>query len=117
MTALRTRSAFDHPGLFVSGHLDAAYWDATEKVHPNALSGQGDLVVSKTFGSNDQFGALALVSYYQRASSTLNTYTLPYSYYPGRRLRRGGHADRPRPAPPAPRPPAPPSSPATTSAA
>jgi TonB-dependent receptor len=81
VTALRTRSAFDHPGTFVSGHFDAAYWDATEKVHPNALSGQGDLVLSKTFGANDQFGVLALGSYYQRASNTLNTYTLPYSYY------------------------------------
>jgi TonB-dependent receptor len=83
VTALRTRSAFDHPGGFVSGHFDAAYWDATEKVHPNALSGQGDIVLSKTFGAENQFGVLALASYYQRASNTLNTYTLPYSYYSG----------------------------------
>ena len=82
VTDLRTRSAFDHPGLFVSGHLDGAYWEDEEKVHPNSPSGQGDLVVSKTFGPSDEFGLLGLVSYYQRSSSTLNTYTLPYSYYP-----------------------------------
>ncbi len=92
VTALRTRSAFDHPGTFISGHIDDAYWDATEKVHPNALSGQGDLVLSKTFGANDQYGVLALASYYQRASNTLNTYTLPYSYYPGSGVGQNGVA-------------------------
>jgi TonB-dependent receptor len=81
VTDLRTRSAFDHPGLFVSGHLDGAYWEDEQQVHPNTASGQGDFVVSKTFGPSDQFGLLGLVSYYQRSSSTLNTYTLPYSYY------------------------------------
>jgi TonB-dependent receptor len=82
VTALTTRSAFDHPGLFVSSHLDYAYWEDQRALHDNVPSGNADLVVSKTFGANDQFGALFLASYYQRDSSTLNTYTLPWSYYP-----------------------------------
>ncbi len=82
VTDLRTRSAFDHPGTFVSGHLDGAWWEDDRKLHSDVPSGQGDLVMSRTFGPNNEFGALILGSYYQRSSNTLNTYTLPYSYYP-----------------------------------
>ena len=44
--------------------------------------GPGDLRVSQTFGPDNAFGALFLVSYYRRSSNSLNSYTLPYSYYP-----------------------------------
>ena len=81
VTDLHTRSAFDHPGLFVSGHIDGAYWENEREEHPNEPSGQADLTLSKTFGPDDQFGFLVLGSFYTRSSDTLNTYTLPYTYY------------------------------------
>lgn len=82
VTDLRTRSAFDHPGTFVTGQANGAYWSDDRFLHKDVPSGEGDLVASKTFGPKDEFGALILLSYYQRDSSTVNTYTLPYSYYP-----------------------------------
>ena len=81
VTDLKTHSAFDHQGWFTSGHLDYSYWENRRNFHGNPPSGQGDLLVSKTFGSNDQFGVVLLGSYYARASSSLNSYSLPYSYY------------------------------------
>ncbi|RAK59120.1 TonB-dependent receptor [Phenylobacterium hankyongense] len=81
VTDLKTHSAFDHPGLFVAGHVDYASWDNKRTFQDNPLSGQGDLRISKTFGANDQFGVLALASYYVRYSNSLNSYSLPYSYY------------------------------------
>ena len=82
VTDLHTRSAFDHPGLFFDSHVDYAYWEDTEKVHNAMPSGEGNFTVSDTFGPGDEFGVVVLGSYFQRSSSTLNTYTLPYSYYP-----------------------------------
>jgi TonB-dependent receptor len=82
VTAIHTRSAMDHPGLYIDGEFDIADWSDGQELHNNVPSGQADFVVSRTWGDNNQFGALALVSYYQRSSSTLNTYTLPYAYYP-----------------------------------
>lgn len=81
VTDLHTRSAFDHPGFFVSGHLDGAYWENEREEHPNQPSGQADLTLSKTFGPEDQFGVLLLGSFYTRSSDTLNSYTLPWTYY------------------------------------
>jgi TonB-dependent receptor len=81
VTDLQTHSAFDHAGLFVAGHLDYADWDSRRRFQSNPASGQGDLRISTTFGDNDQFGVLGLVSYYVRYSNSLNSYSLPYSYY------------------------------------
>jgi TonB-dependent receptor len=81
VTDLKTHSAFDHPGSFVAGHLDYADWENRRHFHNNPPSGQGDLRLSHTFGDNDQFGVLGLVSYYVRYSNSLNSYSLPYSYY------------------------------------
>lgn len=78
---VHTRSAFDHPGLFVSGHLDGAYWENERELHPNEPSGQADFTLSDTFGPDNHFGALLLASFYTRSSDSLNTYTLPWSYY------------------------------------
>jgi TonB-dependent receptor len=78
---VHTRSAFDHPGLFVSGHLDGAYWENERELHPNEPSGQADFTLSDTFGPENHFGALLLASFYTRSSDTLNTYTLPWTYY------------------------------------
>jgi len=90
VTVLRTRSAFDHPGNFISGHADVGYWEDTPQLHKTLPSGQGDVVMSGTFGPNNQFGALVLASIYARSSSTLNTYTLPYSYYPSNGTPQAG---------------------------
>src|SRR6201996_954734 len=82
VTDLHTRSAFDHPGEFFGAHLDGAYWTSTEQIKSQQPSGQGDITYSRTFGDDNQFGFLVQASYFQRSSSTLNTYTLGYSYYP-----------------------------------
>ena len=82
VTDLHTRSAFDHPGEFFGAHLDGAYWTSTEQIKSQQPSGQGDVTYSRTFGDNNEFGFLVQASYFQRSSSTLNTYTLGYSYYP-----------------------------------
>jgi TonB-dependent receptor len=81
VTELRTRSAFDRPGEHLDAHLDYAYWENTEKVHGFLPSGQADVTYSNTF-DGDKIGVVLLGSYMQRSSSTLNTYTLGYSYYP-----------------------------------
>ncbi len=82
VTDLRTRSAFDHPGTFVSGQANYADWEDGRMLHGNVPSGEGDLILSKTAGPKNEFGALLLLSYYQRDSSSVNTTTNPYSYYP-----------------------------------
>lgn len=82
VTDLHTRSAFDHPGEFFDSHLDFAYWTNEAQVRGYQPSGQGDITYSRTFGDDNQFGVLVLASYMRRSSSTLNTYTLGYSYYP-----------------------------------
>jgi len=82
VTELHTRSAFDHPGEFLDTHLDYAYWENEAQVRGYQPSGQADVTYSRTFGDDNQFGFLVLGSYMRRSSSTLNTYTLGYSYYP-----------------------------------
>jgi TonB-dependent receptor len=81
VTLLKTRSAFDRPGEHLDAHIDYAYWENTEKVHSFLPSGQLDVTYSNTF-DGDKIGVVLLGSYMQRSSSTLNTYTLGYSYYP-----------------------------------
>jgi len=82
VTELHTRSAFDHPGEFLDSHVDFAYWENEAQVAGYQPSGQADVTYSRTFGDDNQFGLLVLGSYMRRSSSTLNTYTLGYSYYP-----------------------------------
>ena len=82
VTELKTRSAFDRPGEHFDANIDYAYWDNTEQVHGFLPSGQADITWSDTFGPDNEFGIVLLGSYMQRSSSTLNTYTLGYSYYP-----------------------------------
>ncbi len=81
VTNLTSHSAFDHDGTFVAGHADFAYWDREPRFHGYVPSGQGDLRASTTFGPDHHFGALLLASYYNRESNSLNSYSLPYSYY------------------------------------
>jgi TonB-dependent receptor len=79
---LHTRSAFDHPGEHFDAHVDGSYWFDHEQVHDQEPSGNADATYSNTFGPQDEFGFVAVASYWQRSSSTTNTYTLPWSYYP-----------------------------------
>jgi len=81
VTELKTRSAFDRPGEHFTANVDYAYWEATEHVHGFLPSGQVDAIYSNTF-DGDKFGIVLLGSYMMRSSSSLNTYTLGYSYYP-----------------------------------
>lgn len=82
VTNLETRSAFDHPGRYIADHVDGADWERDQKLRKDRLSGAADLVASTTFGANDEFGILAMGSFYQRSSSSLNTTTSNYAYYP-----------------------------------
>jgi TonB-dependent receptor len=82
VTNLETRSALDHPGPYMVGHVDMGYWGSPQKLRPNTPSGQADLVMSNTFGPDNRFGLLGMISYYQRSSNTVNTTTSNYAYYP-----------------------------------
>ena len=79
---LHTRSAFDHPGEHFDAHVDGAYWFDHEQIHDQEPSGNADATYSNTFGPQDEFGLVFVASYWQRSSSSTNTYTLPWSYYP-----------------------------------
>ena len=79
---LHTRSAFDHPGQHFDAHVDGAYWFDHEQIHDQEPSGNADATYSNTFGPGDEFGFVVVASYWQRSSSSTNTYTLPWSYYP-----------------------------------
>jgi TonB-dependent receptor len=78
---LRTRSAFDHPGLFVSGRADYAHWDNSRVVAHSGPSGQIENTISNTFGDQRQFGFLLSASYYRRDSSSLDTAMDSDGYY------------------------------------
>ncbi|GGA45350.1 TonB-dependent receptor [Dyella nitratireducens] len=78
---LRTRSAFDHLGLFVSGRADYAHWDNSRVVAHSGPSGQIENTLSDTFGSQRQFGFLLSTSYYRRDSSSLDTAMDTDGYY------------------------------------
>lgn len=80
VTMLKTRSAFDHAGQHFDAHMDYAYWEDEPAVTKAGPSLQGDVTWSNTFGDDNQYGLVVLASYMRRVSSTLNTYTLPYSY-------------------------------------
>lgn len=82
VTNLKTRSAFDNPGPYIVGHVDAAYWDQPQQIRRNNPSGAADVVVSDTFGPADEFGVLAMGSYYNRSSNTTNITTSNYAFYP-----------------------------------
>jgi TonB-dependent receptor len=81
VTNLTTRSAFDNPGPHVFGHVDPAYSDQPQQLRSNKPSGAADLVLSDTFGPSNEFGVLAMGSYYNRSSETTNITTSNFAYY------------------------------------
>ena len=81
ITNLRTRSAFDAPGLFAAGRADLARWDNQRVVADSRPSGQVEGTLSNTFGADRQFGFVLSGSYFRRDSSSLDTAMDSDGYY------------------------------------
>lgn len=80
-TDLRTRSAFDRAGRFVSGRVNLSYWDNGPRFRDRDPSGQAEFTVSDRFGADRRLGALLQLGYFRRDSSSLDTATDTYGYY------------------------------------
>lgn len=80
-TDLRTRSAFDRNGRFVSGRANLSYWENGPRFRDRDPSGQAEFTVSDRFGTDKRFGALLQLGYFRRDSSSLDTATDTYGYY------------------------------------
>ena len=79
---LVTRSAFDGRGdLFIAGRFDIGVWDNERHFRDGGPSGQGEVVVSNTFGPNNRFGFVVSASRYIRDSSSLNSAVDNYSFF------------------------------------
>lgn len=79
---LRTRSAFEGDGeLFVGGRADIGTYDYKQKRRDAGPSGQAELVVSDTFGTDNKFGFVVAGSYFRRDSASLNSATDNYLYF------------------------------------
>ena len=78
---LRTRSAFDHQGLFVAGRADWARYENERQVRDSTPSGQAELAISDRFGPQDHFGYVVSASYFRRDSSSLDSAVDTYSFY------------------------------------
>ncbi|WP_428153554.1 TonB-dependent receptor [Brevundimonas sp.] len=79
---LVTRSAFDGGGgLFVGGRFDIGQWDAERQFTKGGTSGQGEIVLSNTFGPDDRFGFVVSASRYTRDSASLNSAVDNYSFF------------------------------------
>lgn len=80
-TDLRTRSAFDHNSLFISGRANLSDWTNGPRFRDRNPSGQAEFTLSDRFGADRRFGALLQLGYFRRDSSSLNTATDTYGYY------------------------------------
>jgi TonB-dependent receptor len=78
---LRTRSAFDHEGLFVAGRADWAKYENTREIRDSTPSGQAELAVSNRFGPQNHFGYVLSASYFRRDSASLDSAVDTYSFY------------------------------------
>jgi len=79
---LVTRSAFDGRGRrFVAGRVDLGHWGNERNFARSGLSGQGEFVVSDTFGPDRRFGFVVSASRYVRDSSSLNSAVDNYSFF------------------------------------
>ena len=81
VTNLRTRSAFDVPGMFASARANLANWDNHRVVADSSPSGQAEGILTNRFGPSKQFGFVLSSSYYRRDSSSLDTAMPTDSYY------------------------------------
>lgn len=79
---LVTRSAFDgRGGLFIGGRFDIGAWDNERHFSQGGASGQGEAVISNTFGPGDRFGFVVSASRYVRDSSSPNSAVDNYSFF------------------------------------
>ncbi|MET4675177.1 MULTISPECIES: hypothetical protein [unclassified Luteibacter] len=69
ITNLRTRSAFDVPGLFASTRANLSRWDNQRVVGSSKPSGQAEATVTDRFGPDKHFGFVLSSSYFRRDSS------------------------------------------------
>jgi TonB-dependent receptor len=78
---LRTRSAYDSPGFFISARGNYGFYENPRRLHPTTPSGQAELTLSNTFGARRQWGLVVSASYFRRDSSSLNSAIDTYSFY------------------------------------
>ena len=81
IAAIRTRSAFDHPGQFTALSANLADWENTRHLHSSTPSGQIQGSYSNTWGQDDRLGVVLSADYFRRDSSSLDTAIDSYSYY------------------------------------
>lgn len=82
VTNLRTRSAFDVPGLFASARANLSRWANQRVVGSSRPSGQAEATVSNRFGPDKHLGFVLSSSYFRRDSSSLDTAMDSNGYYP-----------------------------------
>lgn len=78
---IRTRSAFDKPGLFVSSRAKLGYNENQLYLSHSSPPSEGELTVSKTFGSKQQYGLMLSASEYHRPLSELFTSIESVTFY------------------------------------
>lgn len=81
VTNLRTRSAFDVPGLFASTRANLSHWEDQRVVASSKPSGQAEAMVTDRFGADKHFGFVLSSSYFRRDSSSLDTAMDSNGYY------------------------------------
>ena len=86
---LRTRSAFEHPGLFASGRGNLGFYENKRLTHRRTPSGQAELTVTDTFGRRSQWGVVYSTSYFRRDSSSLDTAMDNENYYTSTGVKLG----------------------------
>lgn len=92
---LRTRSAFDRSGRFLSGRMNLGAYDNERRYRDTTPSGQAEVNFSDRFGPDGKFGIVLAGGYFRRDSSSLNSAIDNYLYYDaaGVRLSNANAAD------------------------
>ena len=78
---VRTRSAFDHSGLFVSARAKLGYNENGLSLSSSAPPSEAELTVSNTFGAKQQYGLVLSASSYHRPLSELFTSIESVTFY------------------------------------
>jgi TonB-dependent receptor len=78
---VRTRSAFDNRGLFVSARAKLGYNENELSLANSAPPSEGELTVSNTFGAKQQYGLVVSASSYHRPLSELFTSIESVTFY------------------------------------
>lgn len=78
---VRTRSAFDHPGLLVSARAKLGSNENRLNLMRSSPPSEGEVTVSNTFGARKQFGFMLSASEYHRPLSELFTSIESVTFY------------------------------------